>query len=208
MEWYVLQVMTGCEADVAQQMEQNGYKVILPYVPIFLKQGWARGGNLVLIKRPMLPGYVLVKADLSDLYRIMQIHRLKRLQKKIVRICGNGSSPVSLDKNEIFFFRACQKFMRPLQLVPNQCFQGAVNRETFQIVNAPPWAKNIYIKWYDQDRFKAKVAILSGSMFRERLFNVAAYNLHYNGAFADQLMNLYTQSLNESSHGQFEAESG
>lgn len=195
MEWYALQVMSGAEADVAQSMARYGLESILPFVPIFLKHGSRNGlpGKLNLIKRPMIPGYLFVKADLLVLYKIQQMERLKLQQKKIIRICGNGASPVSLEDNEISFFRMCQESMWPLRL------RGGT--DSYEVFAPPPWMHEGYIRWYDADKFKANVIIFTGAILQERSFNIAAYHKHYSGGYQGQL-----QELSELCHGQFETE--
>lgn len=197
MEWYALQVMSGAEADVAQNIQQFGFDTILPVVPVFLKHG-SRNGlpcKLTLVKRPMIPGYLFVKADLLELYKIQQIERLKLQQKKIIRICGNGACPVPLDNDEISFFRMCQESMWPLRL------WGGSN--SYTVFDPPPWMHEGYIRWYDSDKFKANVIVFTGALLQKRSFNIAAYHKRYSGGYKGQL-----QELSELCHGQFETEDG
>lgn len=189
MEWYALQVITGKEAEVAQEIKQLAHEtrqyefdIILPYVPIFLK----RSAKLSIMKRPMLPGYVLVKADLSSLYLLMQKERL-RLQKKIVRICGSGYSPVPLDEDEISFFRSCSEFMKPLIFEKKRIDR---QQHVYTVVNPPPWAVDVEINTYDRQHFQAEASVWCGRQLQKRSFGIAAYPSYYNGFFASQLHSL------------------
>lgn len=182
IEWYALQVKTGNEAEVAQRVETRGFDTILPYVPIFIK----RSEKLSIMKRPMLPGYVLVQADLSSIYLLMQKERLG-FPQKIVRICGNGYSPIPLDEDEISFFRMCSQSMAPLVFNKEQIDR---HHHVYTVVNSPPWMANVEINNYDRKHFQADASIWCGRLLQMRSFGIAAYPSYYDGVFASQLKSL------------------
>lgn len=196
MNWYALQVISGAEVDVVQLMDKYGCQTILPHVPIFLKQQ----GKVSVINRPLLPGYVFALSNPETLSRIKENERLKYWQRKIIRICGNGTSPVPLDDSEIYFFRMCSNHMWPLEI--RSLGYGNSGYE-YEILNPPPWADMIHVRWYDSDRFKANIILRDGDQFKDRSFNIAAINTYYTGSLREQLF----QRLSASYHGQFEVAS-
>lgn len=60
--WYVLHVRTGCEPDVKRELIRQGYDAA---VPVEAKQE-RRGGQWTMRERLLIPGYVFVRAELTD----------------------------------------------------------------------------------------------------------------------------------------------
>ena len=90
MKWYVLQVVTGQEEDVAIKLQRRGVEPLTPKEYVIQRIGGKWRQRL----RLLLPGYVLIHVDYSPhLYLILNVI------PGIIRILG-GSTPIPLTELE------------------------------------------------------------------------------------------------------------
>lgn len=176
MDWYAIQVITGKEPEVLPVLRDEGVEILEPVAPMFLK----RGGEIRLSHRPLIPGYVFVKLDITDFYKYQRSSRLERM---MIRLCGNGRDPVPLTKHELDFLTLCSGCLQPL------CIREH-DRGVYEILNSPPWIQALNIEWFDRRQFEAKISNQSGSFLRGHSFKIAAYLECYQGKFSEQLKDL------------------
>lgn len=176
MDWYAVQVITGKEPEVLPALRDAGVELLEPVAPMFIK----RGGEIRLSCRPLIPGYVFAKLDITDFYKYQRSSRLERM---MIRLCGNGRDPVPLMQQELDFLSLCSGCLQPLCL--REICYGI-----YDIVNSPPWAKDLYIEYYDSRQFEAKISNQSGNFLRGHSFKIAAYLECYQGKFSEQLKDL------------------
>lgn len=186
MDWYAIQLITGKESQVLAALGDFGVETINPFKPLFMKHG----GKLTLIHKPLLPGYLIARLQDIDFYRYQ---RNERVEKMMIRICGNGYDAVPLTENEISFFKSCCTGLRPLVI------KKELSRGYYSFPDFPSWVKDAYIDWYDEDRFRAKVHISMDGRLTFNSFTIAAWSVDYTGAYLEQL-----QDLSNKEHGQFE----
>lgn len=192
MDWYAVQILTGKEQEVFSTLRDKGVEVIMPCRPLFIRHS----NSIVCIEKPLMPGYMIARLEVTDFYKYQ---KSKRIEKMMIRICGNGYDAVPLNKEEIAFFRLCENSMEPLIL--KKQFTGlnkTSQSKTIDILNPPPWADKTSIEWYDIDRFKAKLRIHSSGVMKDRSFTIAAYDVNYTGKYLEQL-----QGLSQKMFGKF-----
>lgn len=189
MEWYAIQVTTGKENEVKAVLDDYGIETVMPNKPIFLRHA----GTLQLIQRPLMPGYIVAKLNITNFY---QLKRNKRLARTMIRICGNGYDAVSLNDKELSFFKCCGEVLHPLQLKADQC--NGYTKRTYYIINPPPWAESLSVEWYDICRFIAKLHIKSNGVLEDHAFKIAAYNVDYGGIYSKQLKDLSSEGFGQS----------
>ena len=61
MNWYALQALTGKEQDVAAMLRRAGIQAVAPEEQCLER----RGGEWQTIRKPLLPGYVLIHVDMT-----------------------------------------------------------------------------------------------------------------------------------------------
>lgn len=188
MDWYAIQVITGKEPQVISALKDFGIEVLLPYRPMFLRHS----SNIMRVDRPLMPGYVIARLEVTDFYLYQ---RNQRVEKMMIRICGNGYDAVPLNEEEITFFKYCCDRMMPLKIkkrIENEVLTG------YNIVNSPPWVKNIKVDWYDIDKFKAQICISTSGVIKDHAFTIASYDINDYGSYAEQL-----QGLSQEGFGKF-----
>lgn len=176
MDWYAVQVITGKEPEVLPALRDAGVELLEPVAPMFIK----RGGEIRLSYRPLIPGYIFVKLNITDFYKYQRSSRLERM---MIRLCGNGRDPVPLTQQELDFLSLCSGRLQPL------CIRE-LDRGVYEITNSPPWIQALNIEWFDRRQFEAKISNQSGSFLRGHSFKIAAYLECYQGKFSDQLKDL------------------
>lgn len=91
MKWYVLQVLTGQEEDVAIKLRRRGVESLVPREYVVQR----KGGKWKQRPRLLLPGYVLIHTDYSPaLYFVLNA------VPGIIRILGNNGTPIPLTELE------------------------------------------------------------------------------------------------------------
>lgn len=91
MNWYVLQVLTGKEEEIARKLGQRGIESLVPKEHITLH----KGGEWLNQTRLLLPGYVLIHTNYSPTC-YYTFHAILG----IIRILGNMGKPVPLTSQE------------------------------------------------------------------------------------------------------------
>lgn len=104
-KYYVLQVITGCELDVAKELNRRGVSAIIPLEnrAIRTKGKWTTKPYVIF------PGYVFIniKYSWSQYYIMSGI-------KGVVRLLGGGHSPEPLSKQETdLLIRQADMFREP-----------------------------------------------------------------------------------------------
>lgn len=175
MDWYAIQVLTGKEQQVIDALKDYGTQVMQPQVPLFLKNG----GKLRLVQKPLMPGYVFASLEITDFYKYK---RTDRIEKMMIRLCGNGYEVVEISESELQFLKLCNLGMRPLIL----------DRfgEILIATNPPPWASYARIEGYAGDKFKAKFTVNINGNLKNHSFTIAAFLLKYKGIYKEQLQDL------------------
>lgn len=181
MNWYAIQVKTGKENEVSTALKDFGLSVIEPYTSIFFK----RGGNISLVKKPLMPGYVIASFEYTDFYIYKQRLRIERMMQ---RLCGNGFDPVPLNDEDLEFIKRCSYNMEPLILKKRESKPGIKN--LYDIINSPPWAQYAYIEFFDISKFSVKLHITTNGAMKDHAFRIAAYSIDYTGQYAQQLQDL------------------
>lgn len=103
--WYVLQVLTGTEAEVQKELIRRGVAAVVPVENRMIRQGgkWKEREYIVF------PGYVFINVRYSwSQYYIMAGIR------QIVRILGGGEKPEPLSEDEVkLLIRQTELFREP-----------------------------------------------------------------------------------------------
>lgn len=94
--WYVLQVRTGEEARIAEELNRRGYTAAVPIENRVIR----RGGKWTQQPYVVFSGYVFVYLDYSwaKYYAMSGIHG-------VLRLLGGGQSPTPLSRSEAVFIR-------------------------------------------------------------------------------------------------------
>jgi hypothetical protein len=176
MDWYAIQILTGKETEVLSALLAYKRDTITPQLPVFIK----RGEKLSLEYRPLMPGYVIAKLEITDFYIYK---RGQRAEKMMIRLCGNEYEAVPLESEELCFVSLFYEKVPPvaLKLLPDGQYEA---------IDHPPWMQNIHVRWYDPNKFKAKMSFSTDGSVRERLFSIAAFNPSYLGKYHQQLQDL------------------
>lgn len=101
-KWYVLQVKTGYECSVSDELNKRGFPAVVPIENrmIHRKGGW--------IQRPyvVFTGYVFIYIDYdwSKYYAMSGI-------SGIIKILGGGQSPTPLSHNEVIFINRLSELL-------------------------------------------------------------------------------------------------
>jgi hypothetical protein len=196
MDWYAIQVITGKEAEVIAALKDYGVNVYLPYRPMFLR----RSGNIMRVDRLLMPGYVIARLERVDFYRYK---RNLRIEKMMIRLCGNEYDAVPLSNEEISFLNLCCESMTPLVLKKRLVYlEKSINclgNGVYDIVNPPPWAESTYVEWYDKRQFEAKLHIKSNGVLKDHAFKVAAWCVNESsGTYEEQLKGLMLKDFGRS----------
>jgi hypothetical protein len=183
MAWYALQVLSGEEMQISEKLNGLSIQTILPYNPTILKSA----SKIRLVYHPLLPGYIIANLQLPRDY--FALNR-QELNKKVIRICGNGHEAVSLTEDEITFFRLCSEFLAaPIKLKRNFIIE---------LLDHPPEFR-VEVDWYQPDKFKARLRITIPGVFKDHVFTTAAFDDDYRGVYYEQL-----QGLQNFRNGQFD----
>jgi hypothetical protein len=178
MDWYAIQIITGKEPEIIPALCDFGVEMILPQRPMIIR----RGRTLKLVYKPLMPGYIIAYLQVEDFYRYQ---RNQRVEKMMIRICGNGYDAVPLKEEELDFFGFFCSYIEPLILDGSSAID-----EGYVIQNPPPWgSKGVVIK-YDDHKFEASIKLQSTGYFNNHVVKVAAYHKRYCGLFSDQLQGL------------------
>jgi hypothetical protein len=183
MNWYAIQLQTGKESEVAADLKDCGREVLQPQKPLIYKSG----GKLKLVQKPLIPGYIFARLEITDFYIYK---RDLRIEHMMIRLCGNGYEAVSITESELEFIRLCSLEMKPLLL-------DLINDKYFNIVNPPPWAEKARINWYAGDKFKANLSVNMKGHLETHSFTIAAFTSRYNGRYRMQLQDLLEDGFAE-----------
>lgn len=85
-QWYVLQVLTGQEEDVQQELERHGYETLLLREMRTIRQrgSWREQEYL------LMPGYLFVRLELTD-----EAYYLLNGTAGVIRILSTGGRPAA-----------------------------------------------------------------------------------------------------------------
>jgi hypothetical protein len=178
MDWYAIQVITGKEPEIIPALHDFNVDMILPQRPMIIR----REGMLKLANKPLMPGYIIAHLQAEDFYRYQ---RNQRVEKMMIRICGNGYDAVPLKEEELDFFRFFCGCIEPLILDGSNAFD-----EGYVIQNPPPWDAKAEVIKYDDHKFEASIKLRSTGFFNNHEIKIAAYHKRYSGLFSEQLKGL------------------
>ena len=104
-KWYVLQVLTGTETEVKQELIRRGVSAVVPIENRMIRQGgkWKEKEYIVF------PGYVFINVQ----YTWSQYYIISGI-RQIIRILGGGENPEPLSDNEYdLIIRQAELFKEP-----------------------------------------------------------------------------------------------
>ena len=94
--WYAITTKSRHEKVVAEQLQRKSVEIFLPLLTT--PSRWA--DRRVLIDRPLFPGYVLARIDLTQRHLIYSV-------PGVVRMLSFGGVPAPIDESEIEGVRLC-----------------------------------------------------------------------------------------------------
>lgn len=93
-KWYVLQVKTGTEIDIAAELQKRGYWAVVPVENRLIR----RGGAWIQQPYVVFTGYVFIYVD----YNWAKYYAMSGI-KGVIKILGGGKEPVCLSDDESDF---------------------------------------------------------------------------------------------------------
>lgn len=93
-KWYVLQVKTGTEIDVAAELQKRGYWAVVPVENRLIR----RGGTWIQQPYVVFTGYVFIYVD----YNWAKYYAMSGI-RGVIKILGGGKEPVCLSYDESKF---------------------------------------------------------------------------------------------------------
>lgn len=100
-KWYILQVLSGAESRVAEAIREKAVKdgfadqlveVVVPVEKVFE----VRKGKKIQVEKKFLPGYILLKMNLTDNFW----HAIKSIPK-VGGFLGGGGKPQEISQKEV-----------------------------------------------------------------------------------------------------------
>jgi len=155
MRWYVIHVYSGFEKKVAQsireQAEQKGLshqfgEILVPTEEVVE----VKRGTKVSSERKFLPGYVLIKMDLTD-----EAWHLVKNTAKVTGFLGTKSKPTPISETE------ATRIMRQVQEgierpKPKVSFEVG---EQVRVCDGPFTSFNGFVEEVDEEKSRVKVAV-------------------------------------------------
>ncbi|MCL2469785.1 MAG: transcription termination/antitermination protein NusG [Alphaproteobacteria bacterium] len=153
--WYVIHVYSGFEKKVAQMIRETAIKkgledyfseILVPTEEVVE----LRRGKKVNTERKFLPGYVLIKMDLSD-----ESWHLVKNTAKVTGFLGSGSkpSPISQKEAERILNQVQEGFERPKSSI---VFEVG---EQVRVADGPFASFNGVVEDVDESKSRLKVAV-------------------------------------------------
>ena len=159
-KWYVLQVNTGTEVEVAAELQRRGYWAVVPIEERMIR----RGGTWMQQPYVVFSGYVFIFVDYSwAKYYIMTGI------KGVIKILGGGKEPVSLSDSESeFILKLTELLMSPSEIVFNDdgtytVISGFLKEVPDSIVKIDKHAKRATVKVTiggEEKEFKVSIKIV------------------------------------------------
>ena len=142
-KWYVLQVNTGTEIDVAAELQRRGYWAVVPIEGRMIR----RGGTWIQKPYVVFSGYVFIFID----YSWAKYYALTGI-KGVIKILGGGKEPTPLfdDESEIIL-KLTELLISPSEVAFNEdgsytVVSGFLKDVTDNIVKIDKHAKRAIVK--------------------------------------------------------------
>ena len=155
MRWYVIHVYSGSEKKVAQSIEeqaaQAGMEDLIEEVLVPMEEVVEmRRGSKVNAERKFIPGYVMVRMDLTD----ETWHLVKNTPKVTDFLGGKGRpSPIRDSEAERIIVQVKEGVERPK---PSVTFEVG---EQVRVCDGPFNSFNGHVEEVDEERARLKVAV-------------------------------------------------
>lgn len=143
MKWYVLQVITGQEDHVQDELTRKGVHSVVCRELRVLRSG----GKWLEREYVVIPSYVFIEVEITaPLYYV-----LKGITG-VIKILGEGGRPSPLLPDEELWVQGCERAYEPSQV-------HFARDGTYEVINGPLSGQLVKILKIDRHRRRAKVEI-------------------------------------------------
>lgn len=143
MNWYVLQVMTGSEDRVKDELIRKEIHAAVAHERRMLRSGgkWLERDYVVI------PSYVFIQIEYTD-----SLYYVLKGTQGVIKLLGNGSRPSPLLPEEEDWIQSWEQ-----PLVPSKVHFARDG--TYQVIDGPLAGENVKLLKLDRHRRRAKVEI-------------------------------------------------
>lgn len=143
MKWYVLQVMTGMEDQIQEQLTRKGIHAAVPHELRVLHTG----GKWLQREYVLIPSYVFIQIE----YTATLFYALKGTSG-VIRLLGDGGRPSPLTAEEEDWISSWESPLKPSTI-------RFIDSGGYQVISGPLTGQNVKILKIDRHRRRAKVEI-------------------------------------------------